>query len=332
MNRKIAVLMSLLVAVSGVAGIGAAAAGTWDTETTDTTTESDWSGASNTATADWGNASESIYLETDGAENENLTLELTPAEAGLDYVAYTNSTPDTVDATNGHYSFEVSYGELSDLARDADGAEYNATIYNESGDVVDETQVTFTTAAGASEDAYMIVADASGSDAAALTNLVADTAEFDSTSGGLFSGLAGVFSFGAEDTNDSDAPDVATVSGFTTINGTNSDVYVSLENESTKNAYANAAEDSEDGDWIKTMTVTVNGAPQKVYMNEAPDGVNGTTVVYDADADQLQISPGEEYESISQLSIRSSGGDGYGFGETWTNFGVWDAFGTWMPF
>jgi len=327
MNRKIAVVMALLVAVSGVAGIGAAAAGTWDTETTDTGTESDWSGTTNTETADWGNASESIYLETDGAENENLTLELTPAQAGIDYVAYTNSSPDVVDDVNGHYSFEVSYGELSDLARDADGAEYNATIYNESGDVVDETEVTFNTAEGANEDAYMVVSDSSGSDAAALTNLVADTAEFESTDDGFFSGLAGVFSFGSSSENESDAPDVATVSGFTTINGTNSDVYVSLENESTQGAYANAAEDSEDGEWIRSMTVYVNGVPQKVYMNEAPDGVNGTTVVYDANADQLKISPGEEYESISQLSIRSSAGDGYGFGETWTNFGVWDAFG-----
>ncbi|WP_227132330.1 hypothetical protein [Halorubellus salinus] len=331
MNRKIAVLMAVLVAVSGAAGLGAAAAGTWDTETTDTTSESDWSGATNTETADWGNASETIYLETDGAENENLTLELTPATKGLDYVAYTNSSPDTVDATNGHYSFNVSYGELPELPRDSNGATYNATIYNSSGDVVDETEVEFNTAANASEDAYMVVADSSGTDASALTNVIADSAEFDSSSGGFFSGLAGMLSFGSESTNESDAPDVATVTGYTTINGTQSDVYLSLENESTQGAYANAAEGYENGDWITGMTMFVNGVPQKVYMNEAPDDVNGTTVVYNADADRLEVSPGEEYESISQLSVRSSGGDGYGFGATWSSFGMWDALGTLWP-
>jgi hypothetical protein len=330
MNRKIAVLMALFVAISGMAG--AAAAASWDTETADTTSESDWSGASNTVTADWGNASESVYLETDGASSSNLTLELTPATNGLDYVAYSNSSPDTVDDANGHYSFEVSYGELEELPRDTDGATYNATIYNSSGNVVDETEVTFNTAANASGDAYMIVADSSGTDEAALTNVLADTAEFDSSSGGLFSGLAGMLSFGSESTNDSEAPDVATVSGFTTINGTNSDVYLSLENESTQGAYANAADDHEDGEWITSMTMFANGVPQKVYKNEAPDDANGTTVVYDADADQLKISPDEEYESISQLSIRSSGGDGYGFGATASNFGIFDAFGTWWPF
>jgi uncharacterized protein YxeA len=323
MNRKIAVLMTVLVALAGAAG--AATAADWDTETTDTTTTSDWSGTSNTATADWGNASDSVYLETDGAANENLTLELTPAEAGVDYVAYTNSSPDTVDDTNGHYSFAVSYGELDTLPRDSSGATYNATIYNDSGGVVADTQVTFNTAANASEDAYMAVTADANSDGAALTNLVADTTEFEENSGGVFSGLASMFTFGSEDTNDS-APDVATFSGFTTVNGSNSDVIVQLTNESTQDAYANEAADYEDGDWIKGMTATVNGVPFKVYKNSAPDGVNGTVVVYNADADQLEISLGEEFDRTSTVSIRSSGGSGYGFGALWSNFGVQAAF------
>jgi hypothetical protein len=286
MNRKIAVLMTVLVALAGAAG--AASAATWDAE---------------------------------NASTSNLTLELTPAEAGVDYLAYTNSSPDTVDGTNGHYSFEVSYDELDTLPRDSNGAQYNATIVDDSGNVVVETEVTFNTAANASEDAYMAVTGDANSDGAALTNLVADTTEFETTDSGFFDGLASMVSFGSESTNDS-APDVATFSGFTTVNGSNSDVIVQLTNESTQDAYANEAAAYEDGEWIKGMTATLNGVPYRVYKDSAPSDANGTVVVYDSSADQLEISLGEEFERTSTVSIRSSGGSGYGFGALWSNFGV----------
>lgn len=316
MNHKriAAPLMALLLLVTAVAG-GAAAA-SFDSETTTTTTESDISGTSTSVDFYPGNSSKSIYVETDGASTSNLTLELSPAQEGVDMVAYSNDSAATEDATNGHYSWTVTHDELSDLPRTADGGVYTAEVVADNGTVVSSTELDLQTVDD--QDAFLAVASA-GSDGA-MTSLVSDELTLESQDAGFLGGL-----FGSEST------DIATWSGYTEVNGSQSDVSVLLENGTTADAYSSTSADAEDGEWIRGSTMWVNGMPHKVYKNEAPEGANGTTVVYDNSTEQVDMNLGEEYDDTQTLSLRATAGDGYGFGEVWSNFGVGDAFGGLIP-
>jgi hypothetical protein len=320
-KRYTAAITALLLLFAAVGGAVAA----FDTETTDTSTTSDVSGATNTVTADWLNASESLYVETDGvADPANVSLELSPAEKGVDYVAYTNASPDVTNSTAGHAAFNVSYDEL-DIPRDADGATYNLTVRNESGDAVEQTEVTFQSADGANEDSVIAVTDDAGTVGSANIPLVADRLELEDKSGGLFS--MSTLAFWSSSSDDSDTPQIATWSGYTTTNSSASEIRVDLENASTSDAYADAAGDAESGDWVRGMTMWVNGVPQKVYYGSAPDDVdeNATTVVYKESSDSLVIDTGENLDTSRTVNIRSTAGSGYGGGEIISNFG-WGAW------
>jgi len=302
-RKLISALVAILVVTTGVA-----AAATFDTETTTTGSESDISGSTNTIDLYLGNSSQALYVETDGASTSNLTLNITPAETGVDTVVYTNSTPDTVNDSNGHYAWNITHDELEDIPRDESGGTFNVTITNESGTEILSTEVTFNTPND--ENAVMLVTD--GGEGSAMTPLVADSVEITSEEGWYSS------------------KNVSTWSGYTTINGSESTVTVDLENSSTADAYASAAEGVDDGEWMTESTVWINGVPHKVYKNEFPDDVDSdqTTVVYDNDTEQLTVNPGSEYADTSTVSIRATGNEGYGFGELWSNFGATEALGS----
>lgn len=315
-KRITASLLALLVIVGMVAG-GAIAA--FDTETSTTATTSDVSGASNTVTAYWGNSSQTLYTEIQNSSTSNLTLELSPAQAGVDYVAYSNASPVETDATNGHYAWNVSYDEL-DVPRDADGGTYNLTVVNDSGGVVEETEVTFQTDASANQDSVVAVTDGAGTDAAALSNLVADRLTIENKAdNGFWSGF-GIW-------GSDNGTDVATFSAYTTVNSSSSDVTVKLANQSTADAYAAAAEDYEDGEWIKGMTVYVDGEPKKVYKGSTPDGEN-SSAVYSKSSDTLTVSL-DQNKTIRTVSVRSTAGEKFGFWELQEAFGWGQAFSLW---
>lgn len=322
-TKRIAAVLASVLLLSAAAG--AAAAVSFDSETTTTSTQSDVSGSSTTVTAHWGNSSDALYVETDGATTSDLKLELTPAQSGVDYVAYSNTTPDTVNDSNGHYAFNVTYAELDDIPRAYSGATYNLTVYNASNDTaILETEVTFSTASGASENAHMAVTDDAGTDGAAKTDLVADRLTLEAADEGILGALS----------MDDNETQIATWSGYTTVNGTDSDVVIHLANSSTADAYSEAATDYESGEWIQESTIWINGVPHKVYKGEVPDDVESseTTVVYDSSADTVTADlNGDEYENVQTVSVRSTANKGYGFGELWSNFGTWTALRTLSP-
>lgn len=313
-KKMIPIALALLLVTSG-----AAAAIAWDTETTNTATTSDLSGASNTVSLDPGNASATpVYVEVSGASTENLTLELEVAEPGVNYTAYTNATPDTEDATNGHYSWSVGHDELEDLPRDETGGTYNATVYDDTGTELLNTEVAFDTA-GNDDNAVLVVSDDGTKDAAAMTNLVADDLEVTQEKSW--------FGFGSTETN------VSVWSGYTNINGSSSDVTVQLANSSTSSAYETAGEDSNEGDWMRDSTVFINGQPHKVYKGAAPDDVesNDTYAVYDNSKDELTLNLGDDYDKTRTLQVRAAAGQGYSFGELQANFGYLTALESLIP-
>jgi hypothetical protein len=308
--------MMLLVAAAG----GAMAA--YDTETTDTTTTSDISGTTNTVTLIPGDSSEALYVETDGvsADAADLELRITVADPGVNHTAYRNASPVTNDGTNGHYAWNITHDELSDLPRDESSATYNVTVYNTSSETeLESTEVTFDSSGQGTTDAVIAVTtDSRNSSAAASgTHEVADRLEMDTKTAW--------FGYGTE-TN------VSTWSGYTTINGTSSDVTVHLEESNAVDSYDAAASDYEEGDWIKEATLFANGVPMKVFKGSAPDDVdNETHAVYYADTDTLEVHlAGSEYEDVSTLQLRGGSGETYAFGEAWSNFGAQAAFSSWL--
>jgi hypothetical protein len=329
LTTSLVALMLLTAAVSG-----AAAAASFDDESTTTTTTSDVSGASTTVTFYPGNSSKTLFVETDGATSstaDNLTLELTPVQSGVNYTVYENTSADTLDATNGHYSFNVSHDELSDVPRDYQGGTYTLTVENSSQEIL-STEVTLSTASDASEDAYVAVVD-EGSDGA-MTSAVSDQLSIKTKDAGLFSLSA--LSFGSlsgdDNSTDSSESNISTWSAYTTVNGTNSDVIVTLANSSASESYQSVASDYEDGDWMLESTMTVNGVPHKVYKGSAPDSVNGTTVVYKESSDTVEIDlKGDTYEDVRTVNLRATAGSGYGFDGLWSNFGYMAALKSLIP-
>lgn len=323
MTTRIRKTITVLVAIAVVAGMaGAAAAITFDSETTNTGTTSDVSGATTTVTFNPDNTSKTLYVEVDSATTSNLSLELSPATKGVDHVAYQNDTPDTTNATSGNYAWSIGHGELSEVPREATGGTYNLTVYNTtSGNELLNTEVVLNSDNTNEKRAIIAVTnDSVKGEASALTPLVADRLELDSKSAGWF-GAAMFWS-------DKNATDLAEWSGYTTVNGTNTTVTVQMENSTAASAYNAAAEGKDDGEAITKATVRINGIPHLVYVNEAPENYpdNTTLVTYDTVNEELTVELGSEYENVSNVNVRATAGTGYSFNELVENFGVKKAF------
>lgn len=331
-SRFASLALALLLVVSSM-GLGAAIA--WDDETTNTPTTSDVTTTSTTEQYYPGNDSHALYVEVTGANTSNLTLELSPA--GLDYVAYANASADETDATNGHYAWNVSHAELDDLPRDVEGGEYDVVVRNDSGDELLSQTVTFDQQAQNDKTSAIIAVIGGDSSTLSTTNLVADRLEISSKETGLFGyNVASFWSDNPDEIN------VSTWSGSTVVDGANTSVAVNLENSTAADSYDAAAEDLDDGEWMTTSTVFVDGIPLKVYKNEhdpeeddstfsfgEDDSENESYAVYDVDADSLEIhTNGEDFADSRTLSVRGGAGEGYDFGELWSNFGVTSALGS----
>lgn len=331
MESKLRTFGALVLAfflVASVAG-GAAAAIAWDTETTSTSTTSDFDGTTTSLTVYHGDATNSTYFEVDGATTSNLTLQLTPAENGVDYVAYSNDTVDTENSSAGHYSWTVTHDELDDIPRDVEGGEYHVQVLNDTGSVLLNDTTTLTNG-NATPKAVMVVTEQATNDGAAMTNLVADRLSVKDKDVGFFAGLS--LPFSSSDENES-TPKVTTWSGYTTVNGSETVVDVRMDNTSTADSYDEAAADVESGEWMTDSTIFVNGVPHKVYKGEAPSDLNGTSVVYTPSSNTLTIdTSGEDYQDVRTLQLRGAAGESYGFGEMWSNFGYMTALGQFWPF
>lgn len=311
MTRLTAVSLAAMMLLSVLAG--GVAAVSFDQETGNTSTQSDVAGNTNTVTFDPGNASKSLYVETDGYEGSasDLTLKLQPAQSGINTTLYENTTASTVDSAAGHYAFNMTHAELSDLARDADGGTYTLKIINGSGTVL-KTEVTFDSSAEDDPAHVYVVGQSATSDKAALTPLVADSLEVSEQKAW----------WGLGDTKLS-----ADFSTYTTRSQNASKTVIHLKDSDTVSAYDSAASAANEGEKMWMSTMWVNNNPQMMYNGEPTGNVTGSYTVYDADSDTLTIHHADDM-SDTNLQIRSAAGtgEGYSFGELSNNFG----FGTAM--
>lgn len=305
-----AVLMAVMLVL--LAPAGAAAAATWDGETTNSGTTSDVSGTSTTITFERGNSSTATWFEVDSASTSNLALELTPAEPGLDTVVYRNASAETTNASTGNYAWNVTHDELEDLPATANKGTYNATVVDTENDtVVVSGEVVFDQSHKNQQTVVMWVTDNSGTDAATMTDLVADTLSTETEES--------TFWFDNEYT---------TYSSFTQIDGTNSTTEVHLKNTTVRNAMDNESEGLESGDLIRNQQLHLNSGPTLMYYQDAPDDVETSTTyaTYDDSTGVVTINHGDDFDGINQMHISATAGDGYDFSVAKNHFGWGLAF------
>lgn len=322
--RKMGALLTALVLLLSAVG-GAAAVAAWDTETTATTTTSDVSGASTTVQWYPGNTTENVYVEVSGAANSDLRLEIRNGATAIDSAYYQNATPDTEDATNGHYSWTVTHAELrSSLPSDYTGGTYDIVVTNATSDeLLLESELVLSNQ-DANTTARIFVENASTTSDAVGNALIADSLEVESEEPGRVRAL-----LGAE--NDT----TATFRDDVTVDGSNTTVEYVLRDSQTADAMDTAAESREDGEWIYGAQFVVSSSSfdskyTKVYKSEAPEDPESTYMVYSPSSDTLTLHTEEEdFSTAKQLSVRGVAGEGYSFGDAFDAFGTFDALRMW---
>lgn len=317
-NRQIVAVLLAVLTITAIAVGGAAGAIALDSETTDTSTQSDVTSSTTTVDLRPGNASESTYIEVTDAASENLTLIIKPEAADgtvVDYEVYRNESEDVTNASTNNVAWNITHDELEDAPRDVDGGNYRLLVVNDTDDEEEQLNQSFTfDHQGTDRTAVIHVADT----AEATSALLADRVEISERFG----------YFGAEKYWSDNGSTVSAWSAYTTVNGTNTSVEVHAVNDSTADAYTEAAETYENKDWIRTSTLWVNGIPVKVYKNEAPDDApdDATYAVYDVDTEVLTVThQGEDFEDVRTLQVRGGAGTAYGFGTLWSEFGTMTA-------
>lgn len=316
LQRFGAVLFAVLLLTSVM---GAAAAATWDTETTSTSTTSDVSGASNTLTWYAGNETETVYFEVDGAGTSDLTLELSNGADAIDTVYYENATADTENSSAGHYSWTVTHAELSEeLPSHYSSSTYEVEVINNTdGSVVTNTSLTLAWD-GTETTARVAVANDSRSVDSIGDDLSADSLEVENQSTW--------FGFGAEKTTSTYRDDVA-------VDGNNTTVQMDLMDPDAADSMSSAAEGHDDGERIYDARFVVSSSTAEaqlapVYKNEAPsDPPTDTYVVYDTSKDRLELTTASAFDDATTLHVTGVAGEGYSFGEALSAFGIDHAIG-----
>lgn len=296
----VALMLVLSVMAAGAAAIA------WDAETTTTPSTSDADGTGLTQSYDAQN--NTLYLETDGASTSNLTLEI--QARGTNATLYTNSTPDTVNASNGHYAFNVSHSAFDDLPRGADAGHYDIVIKNDTGSVLLTDDYTLTYANN--DEAVLVVAD---STAPAIDEL-ADTVSVTQKTGFL-SGL-----FGNSSTN------VASFSGYVQTDSNHTEKVI-LQDSETAAAFDDVASSTDSGAWMQDTQAYVNGVPVQIYHDAPSSAPDHPYMVYDDTTDTLTLrnkNVSDDLSTAQNIRISGTAHKELGFWEVANTLGYGEAF------
>jgi hypothetical protein len=317
-----------MVAVLTLAAGPAMAALTYDNETTNTTTTSDLVGGETVTDLDNSSVYKYIEVQSDNATSSGLSnpeeafkLKMTVNDAdhpndGRTF--YVNSSTFTVeDATNGHYSINVSHADMfAELERDVNqDVNVDVTVvFNESESDEEKATISITARNGDSRAVDVVTdEDVNNSSNAEITN----------ESRTLRSDL-----------------DYASVSSEEEIteNTTFAVVFAASDVEDKYTSAYDAADFSA-GDYIHTMTLTVEGHNVMVYNSQEGDAFGGglvggeydpanTTVgVFHLNGGEhgehatLEVTPKGDMTDETFLSLETSGNKKLGFWSTFNAFG-----------
>jgi hypothetical protein len=320
-GTSLAVLGTVLMLIS-VAAPAMAAAPTVDTETTDTSTTSDWTDG-HTVTQFNASADANSWIEA-SYDSQNASVEIADNETGE--VHLTNSSMEQTAAIDSsgdgstdtwYYAWNLSHDEMDQIPMDAEESKtLDVTFINDSAMDNPDTTTIQVTLNNTDERAVVFVGDTFTNDS---NNFETETVQ---TAFGIE--VLAFGDFGSESTMaDIQQDNVA-------VNGSQTTLTLALAESNATDAFSAAAEDTEAGDFIRSQQVFVDGAPVPVYDSEAPDSANttGTYGVYDAGTDEVVVHLGDEHESKSAVDVHAVGNDAYSFSDRFDMFGL-SAF---MPF
>lgn len=321
----IGVMVALLVVAAGPA----TAALTYDNETTNTTTTSDLVGGETVTNLD--NSSHYKYIEVTSDNASSSTL-ANPEEAFALKMSvndsdhgengrtfYTNTSTFTVeDATNGHYSINVSHAEMFDeLERDVDETvTVDVTVVFNETESDEEAATIQITAKNGDERAVEVISDddMNDSDDVSVTN---------------------------ETRYVRDDLDYATAESEQSITN-NTTVSLVFANDTVESKYVDAfdAGDFSSGDFIYSMSTYAEGHPIIVYNSESGDAFGDGGIVggeYDPADDtyavyhnnggkhgehaQLDVEPQGDLADKKSLEVEANGNKEFGFWEANSAFG-----------
>lgn len=326
--KKIAVLALVLGVVAGMAA-PAMGALSYDNETTDSPSTSDLVGGETVTDLDNESKAKTIQVISGNASSSSLTnpeeafkVELSVDDADNEhenYTFYTNtSTFTVVNASAGHYSINLTHAEMfAEMPRQIDE--------NVSVDVT----VTFNESESDEESSTISINAQNGDDRS--VNVVTDSDVEDED--------------GVETVNESrtlrDDLDYVTVDGTDEINNNTTVTYV-FANETVENKYQNAYDvgSFSSGDYIFTMTATVERLPVMVFDSSAGDerdaGVfsggfdpssDSYAVYYNNGGEhgehaRLDVVPQGDHADADYLDVETDGNKKMGFFANLKNFGT----------
>lgn len=250
-----------------------------DTETSTTSSTSD---VTSTTTVTLNDSKEQSFVFQATGMDADGKLVLMDDEGD---VLYENTSPTAVNASAGHYKFNVSDDKLRGGEYDADGTQVTAKYVNNTT-VSSPTTSTFTfTLEDASDDAKVVV----GSEQA---NVSDDITLSDNTRS-----IAGIISMGEKS---------ATV-GLDDITVTNNTSTVSVEmKDSNVSERVSVASDLSSKVPIVENSVQVNGKTVPVYQGSAPSSASGTYVVHSGGEYTVHL-PDDYSKSSVDVTVSSQG-------------------------
>jgi hypothetical protein len=311
----------------GAGGMAASAALTYDQETTDTTSTSDL--ADGDAVSELDNSSKYKTIQvisgnatTSGLANpeEAFTLELTvndsdSADDGRTF--YVNESAFTVvDATNGHYSINVSHADMfAELER---GLDENVTV---------DVTTTFNESESDEESATIQITADNGDER------VVEVVSSSDTNGSDDVGVMNESSFFFDDTQYAQAEGTHSIENNTTVTYVFADSDVS---EQYVNGYDSGSTSL--GDYVGGMTASINGEPVAVFDGEVgetkePGLLSGgfteddSYAVFSLNGDKftdsatLEIVPRGDDADESSIDVETKGNKSLGYWSALANFG-----------
>jgi hypothetical protein len=325
-NLKRIASFALIAAL--IAAAPAAATLTYDSETTNTTTTSDLTGGETVTDLDNSTVYKRIEVQSDNATTSGLAnpeeaftlkMSVNDSDNGEDgRTFYTNSSTFAVeDATNGHYSINVSHAEMFDeLERDVDeNVTVDVTVVFNETESDEEAATIAIHAQNGNERTVEVVSDSDVENESGV--------ELTNESRTLRSDLDFV-------TVESDEPiDQNTTVSFVFANDTVEDKYTAAYDASSFSS----------GDYVHSMTAYAEDRPIMVFANSGGDerdagyfaggfdpSEDTYATYYNNGGDhgenaQLDVIPQGDDADSSSLEIKTSGNKKLGFVENLKNFG-----------
>lgn len=297
------VLIAIAVVLSVAVGPALAVAPTVDTETTDTSTTSDWTDG-HTVTNFEANSSNTSYIEAN-FETDNASVEIVDPDTGVVHASNTSDSMEETNTTNNYYAWNLSHDELATMPMDA-GENKSITVRFINDTSVENPDTTEITVYLENQNYRAVVYAGDEAAAGTVTGLTVDNTN-EST----------LFGFGSERaqthiTADNVGIDGANTTEVTVIaaNTSDADPFTDAEDRKAFGSY-------ESGDFFGAHQFSIEGHDHAVFMSEAhedvADGVTYATTGTVNGHDAYTIHLADDYEGETEVDVATAANDKYGF-------------------